>query len=176
MLRVLLLAAGLAGGALLVISELSTLYEVRAAGSVTARISGGNQHNYALLVIGCAALPMALGALRGARPAAGAVIGLGLLALAIILVGGDLHDIHSTGVAGQLYERAAAGPQSGFYEETLGVALLLVCGGGGLVLSAPPARTRRPRRPAPVQAQRAAPGAEAVPVREETAQVGEEAE
>jgi hypothetical protein len=134
MLRILLAASGVAGGALLVISELSTLYEVRVAGTVSTTISGGDQHNYALLVIGLAALVMAVGTLRGSRPAGAAVAGLGLLSLAIIAFGGDLHDIHSTGVAGQLYERATAGPRAGFYEETLGVALLLVSGGGTLVL------------------------------------------
>jgi hypothetical protein len=145
MLRIPLLAAGLAGGALLAIADLSTLYQVRAGGSVTAAVSGANQHNYSLLVIGLAVLAMAVGAMRGSRAAAAAVAGLGLLALAIILIGGDLHDIHSTGVAGQLFERATAGPKSGFYEETLGVALLLVSGGGGLVLNAPP-RASRPAR------------------------------
>jgi hypothetical protein len=147
MLRALFLVSGLAGGALLIISEFSSLYEVRVAGVVNATISGGNQHNYALLVIGLAALGLVVGAVRGSRPAAAAVAGLGLLSLAIIGFGGDLHDIHSTGVAGQLYERAAAGPKSGFYEETLGVALLLVSGGGTLVLGAPRRRVRaRPPR------------------------------
>jgi hypothetical protein len=136
-LRALLLACGLGGCLLLVIAELSTLYEVRAAGNVTASVSGGEQHNYALLVIGLAALPLTVGAVRGSRAAMAAVSGLGLLALAIIVLGGDLHDIHASGVAGQLYERASAGPKSGFYEETAGVALLLISGGAGLVLSAP---------------------------------------
>jgi len=137
LLPALLLAAGLAGAALLVIADLSTLYEVRAGAAHISSVSSGDQHNYALLLIGLASLPMLVGSARGSRPAAAAVTGFGLLALILILIAGDLHDIHSTGVAGDLFERATAGPRSGFYEETAGLALLLVAGGGGLVLNGP---------------------------------------
>jgi len=147
-LPALLLAAGLAGAALLVIADLSTLYEVRAGSAHISSVGGGDQHNHALLVIGLASIPMVLGSWRGSRAAAAAVAGFGLLALILILIAGDLHDIHSTGVAGELNERAAAGPKSGFYEETAGLALLLVAGGGGLVLNVP-APDRGRRRPAP---------------------------
>jgi hypothetical protein len=131
--------AGLAGAALLVAATFSTIIEIKVlttrdiAASVDTQLSGHERHGVALIVIAGAAVLMLAGALRGARPATLALAALGITAL-IITVGGDAPDIDDTGLVGQLYDSASAGPKIGFYLETLGSALLLVAGGGLLVL------------------------------------------
>jgi hypothetical protein len=142
-LRALLLLSGLFGALLLIAADLSTLYEVRVVTVIKASISGHAQHSYALALVGLAGLPMAFAALRG-RPASAALAVLGLVAAAALVIAGDLHDVHSTGVIGQLYENASARPGPGFYYETLGAALLVLTGLGGL-LRAPPTAGRPAR-------------------------------
>jgi len=131
-----------AGGVLLVVAELSTLYAIRANGSVVKSISGHAQHAYALGLVGLVAVGMAVGALRGARPAMVALAVLGLAAL-LITVFFDLSDVRATGVVGQDYADASARAGAGFYEQTLGALLLLVCGVGLLVRAAPGLMPRR---------------------------------
>jgi hypothetical protein len=78
-----------------------------------------------------------------------AAIGIAALAIGIL---SDARHIHDTGQIGDLYEDARADASTGFYLETLGGALLLICGGGLLVLSGarPPARpAQAPREPEP---------------------------
>jgi hypothetical protein len=141
-LRALLLLSGLFGAGLLVAADLSTLYEVHVLTVVKASVTGHAQHSYALALVGLAGLPMAFAALRG-RPASAALLILGLVAAAIVVIAGDLHDVRSTGVIGQLYESASARPGPGFYLETLGAALLVAGGLGGLLVA--PAAAARPR-------------------------------
>jgi hypothetical protein len=138
-LRAALAVAGLAGAVLLVVATFSTVIEIKVvttreiAANVDTRLSGEERHGVALIVIAGFALLMLAGALRGAKPAMLALAALGITAL-IITVGGDAPDIDDTGLVGQLYDSASAGPEIGFYLETLGAALLLIAGGGLLVL------------------------------------------
>jgi hypothetical protein len=136
----------MAGAGLLVAADLSTLYEVRIPGGVRHAFSGGGRHGDALLVLGVVAVAMALGSLRGSVGAMGALGCLGVVALGIAIIG-DVGDVHATGIYGQLYENATAGPGAGFYEETLAGVLLLAAGGTGLALmGAVPAGLRVGRR------------------------------
>src|SRR4051812_49364160 len=130
-----LLAAGLAGGALLIAADLSTLVQIKVITVVKERLTGHDQHSWAMAILGLAALPLAWGAARRhARPAMLALALIGLAAVLIALIG-DLPDTRSTGVIGQRYEEAAAQAGPGFYFETAGGVLLLVAGVGGLVLT-----------------------------------------
>jgi hypothetical protein len=85
--------------------------------------------------VAIAAAPMALGAARGARPPALALIVLGAGALFIALA----IDLPDTNASGRLpesvaFEDAEAQPGTGFYLETLGAVLLLASGGLLLLL------------------------------------------
>jgi hypothetical protein len=128
------LAAGLAGAALLIAADLTTLVEIKVITVVKERLTGHDQHSWAMAILGVGAIPMAWGAARRqARPAMLGLILLGAVALLIALIG-DLPDTRSTGVIGQRYEEAAARAGPGFYLEVGGALLLLVAGVGGLVL------------------------------------------
>lgn len=91
-------------------------------------LSGWDRHGPALVLVALFAAVMLVGALRGARPAMAALAVLGLVALLIALVG-DVPDLHQTGFIGEAYEDASAGPEVGFYLETVGAVLLLAAGG-----------------------------------------------
>ena len=109
-----LLILPLAGVALLVAAEFSTLYEVRVGDSVApgATTTAGAHHAYALLVIAVAAGVMTFGAVvGGSRPAAVALLLLGLAAIGVELLA-DRPVTDDTGLYGEAYEaaRAVAGP------------------------------------------------------------------
>ena len=141
-----IVAAALLGGLLLIVAEFSTLYEVKAITATLKTQSGHSQHSYGLVLIGLAAIVMAIGMARGrTRPAMAAVAALGVIALLIALVG-DLDDVNATGVYGERFASASTSPKSGFYFETLGAVLLLISGGSALLLSAPARAAREPRR------------------------------
>jgi hypothetical protein len=59
------LGLGLAGAALLVMADLSTLVEIEVVGVVQETLQGGDQHSWAMVVLGLAAVPLAFGAARG---------------------------------------------------------------------------------------------------------------
>jgi hypothetical protein len=152
------LALGLAGGILLVVSDFTTLFEVTAITTVLpdgAR-TGGEQHSYAMLVLGVGALMMVgLGGLAlasgvaPARPAMLALAGLGAIALIIALVG-DLPAVSSSGLVKDLQERydeAEGQARTGFWLELVGAALCLVAGGAQLLLG-PVRSPQRRRQPA----------------------------
>jgi hypothetical protein len=139
------IAAGLAlaAVALLVAAEFSTVVRVVVGSLETEKraVSGRANHGYALLVVAIAALPMTLGALRGARAAAAALVALGAVALFVALA----IDLPKTRESGRLPESAAfedahakAGPGLAL-ELAGGVGLVLA---GGLLLVA-----ASPRRP-----------------------------
>jgi hypothetical protein len=128
----LLLLAALIGGLLLVAGDFSTLFEVRVGGVARDRVTGGDQHAYALAVIGAAAVPLALVATFGAsRPAAFALGGLGLVAVAILLAV-DLPDVSRNGyVSG--FRSADSTPARGFYLEAAGAALVVLAGAAAVL-------------------------------------------
>jgi hypothetical protein len=133
--RVLLLLGGAAGAVALVVADLSTLYEVKVGSVVLARVAGSDQHDFALLLLGLAAVPMLLGALRRALPAMLAVAAIGLAATIAGPVG-DRNDVGSAGSIGDDYAGASANAASGYRYETAGAILLLLCGGGLTLLEA----------------------------------------
>jgi hypothetical protein len=132
-----------AGALLLILSEFLTVREIRI---VTVVPSGGTEtggalHGYALGIIGLAILPMSFGAVvRGARPAAVALLVLALVACAIVLFV-DRPALDDTGLFGRNYELAEARPTTGFYLASTGAALALVGAVAALVLN--------PGRPGP---------------------------
>lgn len=114
----------------LMVAELLTLRYIKAVTAVPAGgiTKAGAHHGYALAVVAVAALPMAFGAARGgSRPAAAAVIALGVLALLIVLVV-DLPSLDDTGLIGRTYDLAKAHAGTGFWLELAG-AIGLMCGG-----------------------------------------------
>ncbi|HUR85958.1 MAG TPA: hypothetical protein VMY78_11480 [Solirubrobacteraceae bacterium] len=140
------LAAGLAvaGIALLVFAEFSTVLRV-VVGSLEIEkrtVNGAGNHGYALLVVAVCAVPLVLGALRGARPAAAGVVALGAVSLVVALA----IDLPDTRESGRLPEsvtfedaRAQAGP--GLALEIAGGVGLVLAGGLLLVLAAPSRRS-----------------------------------
>jgi hypothetical protein len=144
-LRIALLALPVAGAALLIAAEFSTLYDVRVVTAVPegGSFSAGGHHGYALVVMAVGMVVMALGAvLGGSLPAAVAVLVLAVAALAIALLV-DLPDVHETGLIGRTYDAAEAEPRAGLYLEIAGGCVALA--GGALILLARPAARRRPR-------------------------------
>ncbi len=140
----------LAGAALLVISDVLPLYAVVVGtpGEEVRSVAGWSVHAFAMLLFGAAAVPMALGALRGARPAMAALVALGVVAVVIVLT----VDLPAARQAGELreavaFEDARAEPRLGFFLATLGGVLLLGAGGGMLLAGrgAPPRERRRER-------------------------------
>lgn len=113
---------------LLVISTFLTLYKISNGQATLRSVSGYEHHSVAMLLLGVAAVPMALGALRGARPAMFALGLLGVVVL-VIAVTVDLPAALDEGVLAVTYEGASAAPGIGFFVETLAGALLLVSGG-----------------------------------------------
>ena len=116
------------GALLLIVAEFLPLYEIRAITTVPAggRAAAGSHHGHALLVIGLALLPMAVGAVHGgSRPAAIALLVLSLIALFVALAI-DLPDLNETGLIGRTYDQAEARPRVGFFVETLGATLALL--------------------------------------------------
>ena len=135
-----LLVPLVAGAVLLIVAEFLPLYEIRTITVVPdgGRTSSGSHHGYALLVIGLAMLPMAVGAVHGgSRAAAGALLVLSLIAL-FVVVAIDLPDLNETGLIGRTYDQAQARPRVGFFVETLGATLALLGAVGTLLF--------RPRR------------------------------
>jgi hypothetical protein len=144
-LRTGLLALPLAGAALLLAAEFTTLYEITVVTAVPegGSFAAGPHHGYALGVIAAGIAVMTLGAvLGGSRPAAVALFVLALAALAIALAV-DLPDVDETGLIGRTYDAARAEPRAGLYLEIAGGCAALA--GAALILVARPASQRRRR-------------------------------
>jgi hypothetical protein len=117
-----------AGALLLIVAEFLTVREIRAVTVVPpgGTETGGGLHGYGLGIVGLAMLPMAYGAVvRGARPAAVALLVLALVAC-VIVVFVDRPVLDDTGLIGRTYDLAEARPATGFYLESLGAVLALV--------------------------------------------------
>jgi hypothetical protein len=127
--------AGLAvlAAVLLVASTFLTLLRITAGDATVASRSGLDHHSVSMLLLGVATLPMALGSLRGARPAMAALAVLGAAVLVVALTV-DLPAALDDGLYGDRFEGAEAEPAIGFYAETLAGALLMLSGGLLLLL------------------------------------------
>jgi hypothetical protein len=147
------LAGGLIGALLLVVAELTTLYDVNTALSRTPykSIGTGPNHAYALIPIALLAVMLSLGGARHrSRSALLALGALGIVTLLIALVG-DLPDADATGEVSHAghYVTAKSSPQTGLYLETLGAAALVMTCGLGILLGGPaprPTASRSSRR------------------------------
>jgi hypothetical protein len=152
-----LLALAAIGALLLIVSDFQTLYQVKVLTVIEKTVVGHEQHSFAVLLVGLAALAMSLSvAFAGrARPAMAAIALLGVVALLIALIG-DLPDVNSTGVIGQNYAYASVSPKIGFWMETVGAVALIFSGASMLLLSlSPGSRDRRAharRQPSPAAA------------------------
>jgi hypothetical protein len=147
---VLVLLLGVSGGVVLIVAELSTLYEVEV---ITASCedfatpdvrddcvtTGTEQHSGALILLGLLAVLMALaaGAARS-RPAAAALLAIGAVVLAIAILG-DLPDVDETGQIGVTFEEAKAVSGPGLVLEFVGAGL---CVAAGILGFAAPRRRR----------------------------------
>ena len=134
--RAALAGVGGVGALLLLISTFLPLCRIKTEMATLQSTSGLEHHSITMLLLGLAAIPMLLGALRGARPAMIALAAIGVIVLVIGFTV-DLPDALEEGLYGERYEDAEASPAIGFYLETLAGALLLVSGGLMLMLGRP---------------------------------------
>jgi hypothetical protein len=138
-LRAALTAAALAGAAALAAATATTVIQITVGtttrlASIDTELSGWDRHGPALLAIAALAAVMTLGALRGARPAMAAVAVCGAAALVVALAF-DAPHLGDTGVVGELYTDASAGPRVGFWLEASGGLLLAGAGTALLVVT-----------------------------------------
>jgi hypothetical protein len=140
-----LAALALLGGALLVLADFVTLFEIKARTAVREQ-TGGDHHGYSIAVLGGVMILSTLLARAGeswAPAAATAVLALAVLAITLI---GDLPDATRSDLiaGGQLGE---ANPTGGFWLQLIGAVLALV---GSVLLARVLARrgaaARRSRR------------------------------
>lgn len=145
-----LAVAAFVGPVLLVFSDFLTLFEVQTEAGVgvpDGSVKGRENHSFAMVLLGVAALPMAYGAVSGgSRPAMTGLAALGVIA-AIVALAFDLPDATGTHTLARTFENATGHPKLGFYVETLGAALTIVAGVGSLILTAPGRRERSTRAP-----------------------------
>ena len=139
-------AAGLLAAALMGLADILSIVSVDVASGSCEVIndsdpaladgcvqSGFERHGPALLLLGLVTATMAWGAgLGGSRPAAAALVGLGLVVLAIALLI-DLPVTDDTGAIGPRFEGAEAHAEIGFYMELAAGALAVVTGATGLL-------------------------------------------
>jgi hypothetical protein len=127
--------AGLAlvASVMLVVSTFLPLFRISTGDATLRTFTGLEHHSIAMVLLGVAVLPMALGALRGARPAMLALAAIGVVVLVVAFTV-DLPAALDEGTLAVTYEGASASPAIGFYVESLAGALLLMAGGLLLML------------------------------------------
>ena len=136
---IVVLGLAVAGAVLMIASEFATLRSVKVLTASCSDLAdpslrgscvthGGEDHSYALVLMGIVALVMTWGAVFGrSRPAAIALMVIGAAVLAIALIT-DVPDIHKTGVLGERFDSAHAEAGPGLWLEIGGGALALVAG------------------------------------------------
>jgi hypothetical protein len=135
--------AALFGALLIIVSQFTALYHVHVPTSVAPvkTVGTGGNHAWSPIPLALLAVVFAFAAFRYRNRAALLAIALlGVVTLAIALLG-DLPDVHATGLIGSgasQYVEGTASPSAGLYMETLGAIVLLVSGGVGFLLLAPP--------------------------------------
>lgn len=153
-LSAVLLIAGLAGAALMVAAEFSTLRSVTVLTAPCSDLAdpelrdgcapkGHEQHAFALVLLGIAAAAMTFGAMVGrSRPAAVALAVIGGVVLFISLAL-DLPDATRTGVIGERFDQARADAGPGLWMEIAGGALVFAAGVAAVAGRLGPERRRR---------------------------------
>ena len=131
-LRAVAGAFAVAGIALLVVAEFSTVIRVVVGSLETEKrsVPGHANHGYALLVVAVAAVVFLWLALRGMRAAAVALVALGAVALVVALAI-DLPDTRESGTLPEsvAFEDAQAKAGPGLTLEIAGGAALVLAGG-----------------------------------------------
>jgi hypothetical protein len=152
--RIAVLLLGSTGAILMIVSEFATLRSVKVLTASCSDLAdpslrgscvthGGEEHSYALVLMGVVALLMVWGAIIGrSRPAGIALIAIGAAVVAIALLT-DVPDIHKTGVLGQRFDSAHAEAGPGLWLEITGGALVLAAGAMAASLRGPRVRRRR---------------------------------
>jgi hypothetical protein len=126
----LVTAIALLGGGLLIVADFLDLFRIEAGRLPVEEQSGGDQHSYAMLVVGIGVIGATLLARStGEWPPAGAVVLLALIALAIALAG-DLPEATRTDLV-RGARLADADPAAGFWTELVG-AFASLAGGAAL--------------------------------------------
>jgi hypothetical protein len=133
------LVLGILAAILMVVSEFATLRSVKVLTASCSDLAdpslrsscvthGGEEHSYALVLMGLVTALMAWGAALGrSRPAGVALIAIGAAVVAIALLT-DVPDIHKTGVLGERFDSAHAEAGPGLWLEIAGGALALAAG------------------------------------------------
>src|SRR3954453_20401094 len=137
-----LVLAALLGVAALVGATFSTVIRITVGtttrlANLDTSLSGWERHGPALLVVAGLALVMLVGAVRGASPAAVAVLACGVAAL-LVVVAFDVPHLDDTGQVGQLSSDASAAPGAGFWLELCGGALVAGAGAALLLVNRKP--------------------------------------
>ncbi|MEA2653974.1 MAG: hypothetical protein QOI37_1201 [Chloroflexota bacterium] len=137
----------------MVVSEFATLRSVKVLTASCSDLAdpslrgscvthGGEEHSYALVLMGVVTALMAWGAAFGrSRPAGLALIAIGAAVVAIALIT-DVPDVHKTGVLGERFDSAHAQAGPGLCMEIVGGGLALAAG----VMAATAGRRRKTRR------------------------------
>lgn len=151
------LALGLAAAVLMVIAEFTTLYTIEVVTASCEDLAdprladacertGGEQHGYALIPVALLTALMAIGGGLGrSRPAGIALVGAGIVVLAIALVG-DLPDTRETGEIGATFTSAEAVKGPALWLEIAGGVLAVAAGALRLAARGRPARADASRR------------------------------
>jgi hypothetical protein len=133
------LVLGILAAIFMVVSEFATLRSVKVLTASCGDLAdpslrgscvthGGEEHSYALVLMGLVTALMAWGAALGrSRPAGIARIAIGAAVVAIALLT-DVPDIHKTGVLGERFDSAHATAGPGLWLEIAGGALALAAG------------------------------------------------
>jgi hypothetical protein len=139
-----LLAVGVAAGALAIVAEFSTVSYVTVVTATCedladprltdrCRLEGNERHSWAFALLGGFAILMAWGATVGrSRPAAAALVIVGGVLLALGFAR-DLPESSKTGLIGEAYE-ATAHRGAGLWLELVSGVLMVVVGGLALLL------------------------------------------
>jgi hypothetical protein len=160
-LLLLVSALGLVAAVLMIATEFSTIASVELPGGSCAteleladpeqqdrcELSGFERHGGALILLGLICGAMAIGAgVGGSRPAAAALVTIGVVVLAIGLFL-DLPETDETGAIGPNFEGASGSAGTGLYLELIAGGLAL---GAGLLrlMGREPSSSRRADRPA----------------------------
>jgi hypothetical protein len=145
-----------AGALLMIAAEFATLRSVKVLTASCSDLAdpslrgscvthGGEEHSYALVLLGIVTLLMAWGAVIGrSRPAALALAILGA-AVVVIALATDVPDIHKTGVLGDRFESAHATAGPALWMEIVGGALVFAAGVISVVAGPQKAKRRRAR-------------------------------
>ena len=151
-LWITVLALAVVGALLMIAAEFSTLRSVKVLTASCSDLAdpslrgscvthGGEEHSYALVLLGIVSLLMAWGAAVGRSRPAGAALALLGAAVVVIALATDVPDIHKTGVLGDRFESAHATAGPALWMEIAGGALVFAA--GVISLAAPRPRSRR---------------------------------